>query len=54
MYQLVLRAVQGGAHLVVFPEDTGSYPFAGLIPGIERMVGEEAGGSSKEQGVYVC
>jgi predicted amidohydrolase len=34
---LTRRAVENGAQLVIFPEDTGSYPLAGLIPGIERL-----------------
>ncbi|MHB1293401.1 MAG: nitrilase-related carbon-nitrogen hydrolase [Anaerolineae bacterium] len=33
-----LRAVADGAQLLVFPEDTGSYPLAGLIPGIAGLV----------------
>jgi len=49
MYKLVSRAVEGGAQLVVFPEDTGSYPFAGLIPGIESMAGGESADNSKER-----
>ena len=49
MYELVSRAVQGGAQLVVFPEDTGSYPFGGFIPGIERMAGRESADSRKER-----
>ncbi len=49
MYRLVSEAVQGGAQLVVFPEDTGSYPFGGFIPGLERIAGGESGGSSAGQ-----
>jgi len=49
MYELVSRAVHGGAQLVVFPEDTGSYPFGGFIPGIERVAGGESADSSKER-----
>jgi len=37
IYQLVHQAVQEGAQLIIFPEDTGSYPLAGLIPQIERL-----------------
>lgn len=42
--QLTRRAVEDGAQLVIFPEDTGSYPLAGLIPGIERLT---SGGKGK-------
>jgi predicted amidohydrolase len=49
MYELVWRAVQGGAHLIVFPEDTGSYPLGGLIPGLRRLVGGGTDGRQVEE-----
>lgn len=49
MYGLVSRAVRAGAQLVIFPEDTGSYPFGGFIPGIERIGGEGRGDSGAER-----
>lgn len=36
MYGLVRRAVEGGAQLVVFPEDTGTH-LLGLLPGARRL-----------------
>jgi predicted amidohydrolase len=38
LYALTRQAVEDGAQLVILPEDTGSYPLAGLIPGIELFV----------------
>jgi len=46
LHQLVYRAVSEGAQLVVFPEDTGSYPLAGLIPGLERIVSRGGQGNA--------
>jgi len=48
MHDLALRAVRKGAQLIVFPEDTGSYPLGGFIPGLERIVGGGTDESSKE------
>lgn len=46
---LTRRAVADGAQLLVFPEDTGIYPLAGLIPGIERLLASR--GESGDQAV---
>ncbi|NLG51675.1 MAG: nitrilase [Chloroflexi bacterium] len=48
IYRLVHQAVSDGAQLVVFPEDTGNYPLAGLIPGLERIVSGGGQGSAAE------
>jgi predicted amidohydrolase len=48
VYQLTRRAVEDGAQLVIFPEDTGSYPLAGLIPGIERLASGGKGEPASE------
>ena len=48
IYHLTRRAVQEGAQLIIFPEDTGSYPLAGLIPGIERIVSAGADSTAAE------
>jgi len=36
MYELTRQAVEGGAQLVIFPEDTGTH-LLGLLPGIEAL-----------------
>ena len=36
MYELTRQAVEGGAQLVVFPEDTGTH-LLGLLPGVEEL-----------------
>ena len=36
MYELTRQAVEGGAQLVIFPEDTGAH-LLGLLPGIEEL-----------------
>ena len=47
MHAAVTTLARDGAQLVVFPEDTGSYPLFGLLPGLARLVGrgkpDEAG-----------
>jgi len=49
MYRLVYRAVENGAQLVIFPEDTGTYLFGGFIPGLDRFVGGNGGQTSEER-----
>jgi len=48
-YRLVRQAVRGGAHLVVFPEDAGSYPLGGLIPGVKRFAERGSEGDELKQ-----
>ncbi|MBI3286905.1 MAG: nitrilase [Chloroflexi bacterium] len=38
MYGLTRQAVEAGAQLMVFPEDSGGYLLAGLIPGIDQLI----------------
>ena len=48
LYRTARRAVEDGAQLIVFPEDVGSYPLAGLVPSIERIVSGGADSSASE------
>lgn len=48
LYRLAYRAVSEGAQLVIFPEDTGSYPLAGLIPGLEQIISRGGQGHAAE------
>ena len=39
MHAATAELVRDGAQLIVFPEDTGSYPLFGLLPGLAWLVG---------------
>jgi predicted amidohydrolase len=46
MLSAVATAVGNGAQLVVFPEDVGSYPLLGLLPGLPWLVGRGRPGTA--------
>ncbi|NIO70534.1 MAG: nitrilase [Anaerolineae bacterium] len=46
MYELSRQAVEGGAQLVIFPEDTGTH-LLGLLPGVEEL----AEGTSMDEAI---
>lgn len=46
--KLCRQALKEGAQLLVFPEDTGSYPLAGLIPFLERLLAKGGAGAPGE------
>jgi len=53
MARLCRQALKEGAQLLVFPEDTGSYPLAGLLPFLERLLaggGQASPGDAVRQG----
>lgn len=46
MHAAATQAVRAGAQLVVFPEDVGSYPLFGLLPGLAWLVGRGRPGAA--------